>query len=81
MKAGIPVQYTSLDGVHMRAIMDFTNRSSTLSGHVGSPSSAIYRQVGIGKGRRSDFTKDNIDDKGDFNYDYDRMRTIRDSLE
>jgi hypothetical protein len=35
----------------------------------------------MGKGKRSDFTQDNVDDKGDFVYDYDRMKTLSYSVE
>ena len=35
----------------------------------------------MGKGERSDFTIDNVEDKGDFTLDYDRMKTMRQSIE
>jgi hypothetical protein len=35
----------------------------------------------MGKGERSDFTIDNVEDKGDFTLNYDRMKTMRQSIE
>lgn len=42
IRARIPCQYTSLDGMNMRNVLDPKDFSSSLSGHIGRVSSASY---------------------------------------
>ena len=81
IRARAPIQYTSLDGVSPKGYESVALRSSTLAKHIGGHPTARYRQVTMGVGERYDFTKPNPDGTGEFTVDYDRMKTIRASLE
>lgn len=45
--------------------------------YVGSSASARYKQVGLGYGKRSDFTHDNIKDKGESKYDFEKFGSVK----
>jgi hypothetical protein len=66
IKAKVPIQYTSLDGVSPEG---FTDKGSRLSNYVGGSKAANYRKVGIGFGERVDFNKVS-GDKAYFLHDY-----------
>lgn len=48
---------------------------------MGGSQTSRYRQINFGYGARSDFTLNNIDDKGDYTQDYENMCTLRKSLD
>jgi len=52
------------------------NRGSRLSSYVGGSQTALYRQVDIGKGTRSDFTHLNIKDKSESKYEFEKFGSI-----
>ena len=82
IKAQVPIQYTSQDGVGPEGEnLSAHNRGSQLSGYVGGSNTSIYRQPNIGFGSRSDFTTENVKDKGDYKYDYDKMGSLKYSLQ
>lgn len=78
VKAAVPVQYTAQDGVSQPSNnLNAAARGSSLSGHYGGSDTSAYRQVKIGKSKRSDFTLENVADKADFSYDYDKMGSLK----
>ncbi len=76
IRARVPVQYTSMDGV---TPIGFAEKGSTLSSYVGGSQASSYRKVGIGFGERADFTKDS-GNKADFIHDYEKMYSIKNNL-
>jgi len=77
IKAQCAHQYTASDGVTQAADMvNAANRGSRLSGYVGGSQTAIYRQVDIGKGKRSDFTTANVMDKSESKYDFEKFGSV-----
>jgi len=72
-----------LDGVSPQAddTLGAHNRGSKLSGYIGGSATSRYRQVNIGYGRRSDFTLENVDDKGEAKYDFEKFGSFKYSLE
>jgi hypothetical protein len=48
---------------------------------VGGASTHRYRQVDIGKGSRSDFTKENLEWKGEPKYDFEKFGSVNYSLQ
>jgi hypothetical protein len=79
LKANLPIQYTSIDGLSPSTIPE-SDRGSRLSAYVGG-STSKYRHANFGYGNRHDFTKSNQDDKGDFTINYDEMLTLKKSLD
>jgi len=77
IKAQCAHQYTASDGVTQAADMvNAANRGSRLSGYVGGSQTAIYRQVDIGRGKRSDFTTANVMDKSESKYDFEKFGSV-----
>lgn len=73
----LPIQYTGLDGVApAKDNLGAAGRGSTLSMYVGGSGTTRYRQVSIGYGERSDFTKLNAKDKSEAKYDYEKFGSI-----
>jgi hypothetical protein len=60
---------------------DIGSRNNTYLSNTLQGSNSHYKQVHIGYGRRSDFTLENVKAKADFNYDYESMGTIRNTIE
>ena len=76
IKAKVPIQYTSLDGVTPEGYLD---KGSRLSSYVGGSKAANYRKVGIGFGERIDFGKIG-GAKADFVHDYEKMYSLKNEL-
>lgn len=78
----LPTQYTGLDGVSPKCDdLGYANRGSTLSMYVGGSATAKYKQVSMGCGERSDFTKLNTKDKGEAKYDFEKFGSMRYKLQ
>lgn len=73
IRARVPIQYTSIDGVTPKGYKD---RGSKLSYYIGGSQAAAYRKIGIGFGDRVDFTKIS-GAKADFVHDYEKMYSIK----
>ena len=84
IRAGVPVQYTDLDGISSRLDVNLKdilvgkngNKNKRALNHLRSGSNTFrYQQVAIGFGPRSDFRKLN-GPNADFNHDFDRMGSL-----
>jgi hypothetical protein len=51
-------------------------RGSRLSTYVGGSQTASYRQIGLGKGQRFDFTKVGVDGKTEAKYEFEKFGSI-----
>lgn len=78
IKAKCAHQYTAQDGISPAAdMLNAASRGSLLSGYFGGSQTASYRQVDIGKGKRFDFTTDNVKDKGEPKYSFEKFGSIQ----
>jgi hypothetical protein len=73
IRAQVPHQYTSIDGV---TPIGFSEKGSRLANYVGGSQAAAYRKIGIGFGERVDFTKIS-GSKADFIHDYEKMYSMK----
>ena len=77
IKAQIPVQYTGLDGVNPAIDSPGAhNRGTTMSSYYGASHTSRYKQVNIGYGQKSDFTTNNVKDKAEPNYQFEKFGSI-----
>lgn len=82
LRSSLPTQYTGLDGVSPQADDPGAHhRGTRLSIYVGGGNTSRYSQVEFGFGQRSDFTSQNIKDKGEAKYDFERFGSIKQQLE
>ena len=76
IRARVPVQYSSIEGIPSEALVE---KGLRLANYQGGSQAASYRRVGIGFGERVDFTKIG-GAKADFIHDYEKMYTMKNQI-
>ena len=75
------MQYCGLDGRSANKTVDLSDEASRRNAYINTDNQVHkYKEVAIGFGKRSDFTK-TLSVRADFTYNYDLMGTLKSKLD